>query len=122
MVYCRLMVIGIRTTEINDGNGNIVMIRYSEVSNVANMTKGSSLASCDMQIEYGEPLDRDLRRETKLVFDEHGVNVPYPQVVVHQPREFQKATVMQQMGADRFNGEQKEASRDIVDDDDRNLR
>ncbi len=166
-----VMEIGIRTTKINDGNGNIIIIRNSEVSNVVNMTKESSFASCDMQIEYGEslervenllekefphirerltaieegpfyrgvvsladnsvvirivaqcaesdrgPLERDLRREMKLIFDRNGINIPYPQVVVHEPRVFQKATVMEQRAADRFNEEQKEASQAILDDD-----
>ncbi len=166
-----VMDIGIRTTKINDGNGNIIIIRNSEVSNVINMTKESSFASCDMEIEYGEslervenvlekefpnirerlssiedgpfyrgvvsladnsvvirivaqcaeknrgPLERDLRREMKLIFDRYDINIPYPQVVVHEPKVFQKATVMEQRAADRFNEEQKEASQAIIDDD-----
>ncbi len=166
-----VMDIGIRTTKINDGNGNIIIIRNSEVSNVVNMTKESSFASCDMEIEYGEslervesvlekefpnirerlssiedgpfyrgvvsladnsvvirivaqcaeknrgPLERDLRREMKLIFDRYDINIPYPQVVVHEPKEFKKATIMEQRAADRFNEEQKEASQAIIDDD-----
>ena len=165
------MEIGIRTTKINDGNGNIIIIRNSEVSNVVNMTKESSFAACDLQIEYGEslvrvenvlekefpnirerlssieegpfyrgvvsladnsvvirivaqcaeqnraPLERDLRREMKLIFDRYDINIPYPQVVVHEPKEFKKATAAEQMRADRFREEQKEASRNIIDDD-----
>lgn len=166
-----VMEIGIRTTKINDGNGNIIIIRNSEVSNVVNMTKESSFAACDLQIEYGEslvrvenvlekefpnirerlsaieegpfyrgvvsladnsvvirivaqcaeqnraPLERDLRREMKLIFDRYDINIPYPQVVVHEPKEFKKATAAEQMRADRFREEQKEASRNIIDDD-----
>lgn len=159
--------IGVRTTKINDGNGNIIIIRNSEVSNVVNMTKELSYAVCDMGIEYGESLERvesildqefpnirrrfpaiedgpfykgvvaledncvtirvivqcaesargqlerDLRREMKLIFDEYQINIPYPQVVVHQPIEYKKATVAEQLRADRFNAEQKVAARDI---------
>ncbi|HIS40136.1 MAG TPA: mechanosensitive ion channel [Candidatus Aphodovivens avistercoris] len=159
--------IGVRTTKINDGSGNIIILRNSEVSNVMNMTKESSYASCDMDIEYGESierveaileeefpnirrrfpaiedgpfykgvvsladnsvtirivvqcaetdrgqLERDLRREMKLIFDEHQINIPFPQVVVHQPIEYKKATLAEQLRADRFNEEQKAAARDI---------
>ena len=155
--------IGVRTTKINDGSGNIIILRNSEVSNVVNMTKESSYASCDMDIEYGESLERvesvleqefpnirrrfpaiedgpfykgvvalndnsvtlrivvqcaetargqlerDLRREMKLIFDEHQINIPYPQVVVHQPIVYKKATLAEQLRADRFNEEQKAA-------------
>ena len=159
--------IGIRTTKINDGNGNIIIIRNSEVSNVVNMTKELSYATCEVGIEYGESiervenileeefpnirrrlpaivdgpfykgivsladnsvnirivaqcaegnrgqLERDLRREMKLIFDEHDISIPFQQVVVHQPMEYKEATLLEQMRADRFNEEQRTASRDI---------
>ncbi len=162
-----VMEIGVRTTKINDGNGNIIIIRNSEVSDVTNMTKESSYATCEMDIEYGESLERvenilekefpnirrrlpaieegpfykgvvslddnsvtirivvqcaesnrgqlerDLRREMKLIFDEYKINIPFPQVVVHQPREFYKATLAEQLAADRFNDEQKVAAKDM---------
>lgn len=44
--------------KINDGSGNVIIIRNSEVSNVTNMTKESSYASVDLDIEYGESLER----------------------------------------------------------------
>lgn len=164
--------IGVRTTKINDGNGNIIILRNSEVSNVVNMTKESSYAVCEMGIEYGESIERveaileeefpnirrrlpaiedgpfykgvvalndnsvtirivvqcaesdrgqmerDLRREMKLIFDEHQINIPYPQVVVHQPIAYKKATIAQQLRAERFNEEQKAAAREIGNEDD----
>ena len=171
-----VMEIGVRTTKINDGDGNIIIIRNSEVSNVVNMTKESSYAVCEMDIEYGESLERvesilekefpnirrrlpaiedgpfykgvvalndnsvsirvvvqcaegdrgqlerDLRREMKLIFDEYEINIPFPQVVVHQPIEYKKATIAEQLRADRFNEEQKIASRNIGNDDDDDRR
>ncbi len=162
-----VMDIGVRTTKINDGSGNIIILRNSEVSNVINMTKESSYASCDMDIEYGESLERvenilqeefphirrrlpaieegpfykgvvsladnsvtirvvvqcaenargqlerDLRREMKLIFDEHNIMIPYSQVVVHQPSEFAKPTLGDQLRADQFNDEQKIAAKDL---------
>lgn len=163
--------IGVRTTKINDGNGNIIIIRNSEVSNVVNMTKESSYATCEMDIEYGESLERvesvlqdefpnirrrlpaiedgpfykgvvaltdnsvtirivvqcaetargqlerDLRREMKLIFDEHQISIPYPQVVVHQPIEYKKATLAEQLRADRFNEEQRQQAKEMGNED-----
>lgn len=162
-----VMDIGVRTTKINDGSGNVIIIRNSEVSNVINMTKESSYASVDLDIEYGESLERvesilkdefpnirrrltaiedgpfykgvvslednsvtirvvakcdetdraqlgrDLLREMKLVFDEHEIRIPYSQVVVHQPSEYKKATIREQLRADKFNDDQKVAARDL---------
>lgn len=162
-----VMEIGVRTTKINDGSGNVIITRNSEVSNVTNMTKESSYASVDLDIEYGESLERvenilkdefptirrrlpsiedgpfykgvvslednsvtirvvakcdegdrvqlgrDLLREMKLIFDEHEIKIPYSQVVVHQPSEYKKATIREQLRADKFNDDQKVAARDV---------
>lgn len=50
--------IGVRTTKVEDGSQNIKVIRNSDISNVVNMTKETSYASCDVGIEYGESLER----------------------------------------------------------------
>ena len=50
--------IGVRTTKVEDGAQNIKVIRNSDISNVINMTKETSYASCDVGIEYGESLER----------------------------------------------------------------
>lgn len=50
--------IGVRTTKVEDGAQNIKVIRNSDISNVVNMTKETSYASCDVGIEYGESLER----------------------------------------------------------------
>lgn len=49
----------------------------------------------------------------KLVFDEHEIRIPYSQVVVHQPSEYKKATIREQLRADKFNDDQKVAARDL---------
>ena len=54
----------------------------------------------------------------KLIFDEHEINIPFPQVGVHQPIEYKKATIAEQLRADRFNEEQKIAARNIGNDED----
>lgn len=168
--------IGVRTTKVEDGSQNIKVIRNSDISNVVNMTKETSYASCDVGIEYGESLERvenilskelpnirkrlpaildgpfykgvvslgdnsvnirivvqcaetdrvqlerDLNREMKLICDKHDISIPYPQVVINQPTEFKKATAAEKRSADRFNEEQKAASRDLGNEDDDETR
>ena len=163
--------IGVRTTKVEDGSKNIKVIRNSDISNVINMTKETSYASCDVGIEYGESLERvenilakelpnirkrlpaiidgpfykgvvslgdnsvniritvqcaeknriqlerDLNREMKLLFDKYDISIPFPQVVINQPTEFQKATEAEKRSADRFNEEQKDASRNLGNED-----
>ena len=50
--------IGIRTTKILDGSGNIKIISNSDVTGVINMTREYSYAWVDVGIEYGESLER----------------------------------------------------------------
>ena len=68
-------------------------------------------------------MERDLNREMKLIFDKHDINMPFPQVVINKPIEFQKATEEQKLKAERFNQEQKDLTDDLIeeaqDDDDR---
>ena len=165
------MEIGVRTTKINDGNGNVLVLRNSNISNVVNMTKEHSYASVEVGIEYGESLERvesilakelpnikrrlpaiidgpfykgvtmladnsvnikivaecsekdrssltnDLNREMKLLFDRYDISIPFPQVVVNQPTVFKKATFAEKMAADKFNSEQKEAIKNMADED-----
>ena len=162
-----VMEIGVRTTKIDDGSGNVLVLRNSNISNVLNKTKLDSYASCDMAIEYDESLERvenilekelpkiklrlpaiidgpfykgvvaladnsvnirvvarcseadraqlmrDLNREMKLLFDRYDIPIPYAQVVVHQPREYQEATEAERAQADRFNAEQQAAAKGL---------
>ena len=166
-----MVEIGVRTTKVQDVSKNIKVIRNSDISNVINMTKETSYASCDVGIEYGESLERvenilakelpnirkrlpaiidgpfykgvvslgdnsvniritvqcaeknriqlerDLNREMKLLFDKYDISIPFPQVVINQPTEFQKATEAEKRSADRFNEEQKAASRNLGNED-----
>ena len=50
--------IGIRTTKIQEGGGNVKIFNNSSISGVLNMTKQYSFAACDFGIEYGESLER----------------------------------------------------------------
>ena len=67
-----VMEIGVRTTKINDGNGNVLLLRNSSISNVTNMTKLNSYASIDITIPVGESLpyvEKVLKDELKSVHD-----------------------------------------------------
>ena len=41
------------------------------------------IAKCQEQDRI--QLDRDLRRRLKFVFDNHNINIPFPQIVINQP-------------------------------------
>jgi len=67
-----VMEIGVRTTKINDGNGNVLLLRNSSISNVTNMTKLNSYASIDITIPVGESLpyvEKVLKDELESVHD-----------------------------------------------------
>ena len=165
-----VLEIGVRTTKINDGSGNILVLRNSNISNMVNMTKETSFAAVEVGIEYGESLERvenilskelpnikkrlpaiidgpfykgvtmladnsvnikivaecaekdrlpltnDLNREMKLLFDKYEISIPFPQVVVNKPITFKKATAAEKRAADKFNAEQKEALKNLGDE------
>lgn len=50
--------IGIRTTKIEDAEGNIKIINNSEIKAVVNRTRELSVAKCTVGIEYGESIVR----------------------------------------------------------------
>lgn len=128
----RVVEIGVRTTKVKEGSGNVKIFSNSSVKNILNMTKDYSVVSCDLIIkndedlryvekvlkeefpaikaklpaivdgpfyrgvsEFGDStitikviakclegdrvqLDRDLRRQLKLVFDKHEINNQRP--------------------------------------------
>ena len=77
------------------------------------------VANCEEGAKY--QVERDLNRQFKLLFDKNNVNIPFPQVVVNQPIEFEDATKRQQSEAQAFVKEQKELSRGIADGENNNL-
>ena len=50
--------IGIRTTKLEDAGGDIKVINNSDIRTLVNMTSELSLAICDVDVEYGESLER----------------------------------------------------------------
>ena len=63
-------------------------------------------------------MERDLNREVKLIFDKHNINIPFPQVVINQPPQFQEATEWEKMKSERFNKNQREVAGSLIEDDD----
>ena len=62
-------------------------------------------------------VERDLNRELKLLFDKYDIGMPFPQIVVNQPTEKKKATKKEQADSARFREEQREATKDIKEDE-----
>ncbi len=50
--------IGIRTTKLEDAGGDIKVINNSDIRTLINMTNDLSVAICEVDIEYGESLER----------------------------------------------------------------
>lgn len=72
-------------------------------------------AMCDEGTRY--QVERDMNRQFKLLFDKNNINIPFPQIVLNQPTEFEDATKKQQKDAKSFVAEQRESSRGIADSD-----
>ena len=72
-------------------------------------------ASCNEANRY--QVERDMNRQFKLLFDQNNINIPFPQIVLNQPVEFENATASQQTDAKSFVKEQKELSKGIADQD-----
>ena len=58
-------------------------------------------------------VQRDLNREIKIMFDDNGINIPFPQLTVHMSKdeEAEKVTKKEIKKAETFNEEQKELSK-----------
>jgi len=134
----RVTEIGIRTTQIEDVNGDVKIMNNSDIRGALNTSANLSPAICDIGISYAANIEaveaiihanlakikervpdivegpfyrgvqqladsavvlrfyartqetkkyqvtRELNRAVKIMFDENGIGVPFPQVVVHQ--------------------------------------
>lgn len=58
-------------------------------------------------------LERDMNREMKILFDKYDINIPFPQVVLHEPTVFKEATAYEKYKADEFNKEQKDLTKNL---------
>jgi small conductance mechanosensitive channel len=76
------------------------------------------IAKCDETAKY--QVERDMNREFKLLFDKYNINIPFPQIVINNPIEFEKATSKEKLVAKEFVNNQKEAASGLEDVNDRN--
>ena len=75
------------------------------------------VATCREEDIY--QVQRDMNRELKLLFDDNGISIPFPQIVLNQPTEFKKKTSKKtEAGAREFLEEQKEQSKALEDEND----
>lgn len=75
------------------------------------------IAKCEETAKY--QVERDMNRQFKLLFDKHNINIPFPQIVVNEPIEFERATSKEQDKAKEFVENQKEAANGLEDVNDR---
>ena len=73
------------------------------------------IARCREEDLYG--VQRAMNRELKIVFDENGINIPFPQVTISQlePNANEKHTTKQAKEAESFVSEQRELSKELED-------
>ncbi len=76
------------------------------------------IAKCEETAKY--QVERDMNRQFKLLFDKHNINIPFPQIVVNEPIEFEMATSNDVKLAKEFVNNQKEAASGLEDVNDRN--
>ena len=77
------------------------------------------VAKCEEDDKY--QVERDMNREFKLLFDKNNINIPFPQVTINKPTEFEDASKSQQKAAQQFIEEQKELSKGITDEQINNI-
>ena len=166
--------IGIRTTQIEDAGGDIKVVNKSDIRTLVNMTSQLSLAISEVDVEYGDSLERievvikenlelmrknipdivegpfymgvsklgasgvtlrftakcpevqkfqverDMNRQIKLLFDQNNINIPFTQIVVHEPISFENVAVHKGKEAQEFVDEQRERTRGLGADEPQN--
>ena len=71
------------------------------------------MANCKEEDIY--IVQRAMNRELKLLFDENNINIPFPQIVVNEPVQFEDANLSkkEEKTAAKFVAEQQELSKDM---------
>lgn len=75
--------IGIRTTCVVDGGGNVKIINNSEMKNILNRSDKASYAVCDIGIPYETDLEA-LEEQLPILLDE--IPAKYPDLIPEAPR------------------------------------
>ena len=92
---------------------------YKGVSQLADSSVNLKfIAKCEETAKY--QVERDMNRQFKLLFDKHNISIPFPQIVINEPVEFEKATSKERKAAKEFVEDQKEAAFGLEDTTDRN--
>jgi len=82
---------------------------YKGVSELADSSVNLKfIAKCEETAKY--QVERDMNRQFKLLFDKYNINIPFPQIVINKPVEFEKATSTDKNKAKDFVKKQKDAS------------
>jgi small conductance mechanosensitive channel len=66
--------VGVRTTVIEDAGGNLKIVNNSDIRNLQNRSKNSSLAVCDISVAYGTDMTKlreMLTPELPKIFEKH---------------------------------------------------
>lgn len=62
-------------------------------------------------------VERDMNRQFKLLFDAHGINIPFTQVVIHQPISFEEPDESDRSKSRELVNEQREITAEASDND-----
>lgn len=75
--------IGIRTTAIEDGGGNVKIVNNSDIRNMVNRSRNTSIAVCDLSVSYDASIE-DI--ESKLLPEMPKLHMKYPNLFLKPPR------------------------------------
>ena len=73
------------------------------------------VARCEEDCRF--QVERDMNRQFKLLFDAHNINIPFTQVVIHQPTVFSEPNVSDKIKAQDLIQQQRENEADSSDND-----
>lgn len=75
--------IGIRTTAIEDGGGNVKIVNNSDIRNMVNRSRNASIAVCDLSVSYDASIEEI---EGKLLPEMPKLHMKYPNLFLKPPR------------------------------------
>jgi len=108
--------IGIRTTRIRSGDGNLYIIPNGQVKIVTNMSKGFNRAVVDIGVAYEEDIDRVIKvmqDEMKKAFESKAINGLISEPAVLGVIELADSSVNIRISADSHVGENWQIEREI---------
>jgi len=73
------------------------------------------VAKCEESTRF--QVERDMNRQFKLLFDAHNISIPFTQIVLHQPVQFEKATPVEKKKSAAFIDQSHKNSADSGEND-----